>query len=210
MDAGRRYESRWDNTLVSSARQPTTNNYLVEQYISTRGNTMPKKNTTKITKKPIANKLVKKEPASGNLSITNTKYSTPVNVASEYGNRIIDAMALYTNATVTTRDKDKISLSIPLTMKMGKQTDSFRWIVSFGPAEFGVAPKMIDKNLTDLEIGKQMFAMLCDYLSHSIVDKKGRFMHSVKDNSITTQYGDKYIWKGTEGVVIEAGKKSKK
>jgi len=207
MDAGRRYESRWDNTLVSSARQPTTNNYLVEQYISTRGNTMPKKNTTKVTKKPIAKKPVKKVPASGNLSITNTKYSTPVNVASEYGNRIINAMALYTNATVTLREKDKIALSIPLTVQMGKQTDLFRWIVNFGPEEFGVAPKVVEDSVTDLEIGKQMFAMLCDYLSHSIVDKKGRIMHSVKNNSITTQYGDKYIWKGTEGIVVEAGAK---
>lgn len=163
---------------------------------------------TKVVKKPVTKTSSKK--VTPKATVTNSKYSMPVNVTSEYGTRIINAMALYTNATVTLREKDKIALSIPLTVQMGKQTDSFRWIVNFGPEEFGVAPKVVEDSVTDLEIGKQMFAMLCDYLSHSIVDKKGRIMHSVKDNSITTQYGDKYIWKGTEGVVLEAGAKSKK
>lgn len=174
---------------------------------------MSKKTETKITKvvkKSVSKKPTNKKPTSGNPVITNPKYNSPVNVASDYGTRIINAMALYTNATVTKREKDQIALSIPLTITMGKKSDTIRWNVNFGPEEFGIAPKMADDSLTDIEIGKQMFAMLCDYLSRSIVDKKGKPLRSVKNNAITTQYGDKYVWKGTEGIVVEAGAKSKK
>lgn len=162
---------------------------------------------TKVVKKSVAKKTANKKPTSNNPVITNPKYNSPVNVASEYGTRIINAMALYTNATVTKREKDQITLSIPLVITMGKKSDMIRWNVNFGPEEFGIAPKMADDSLTDIEIGKQMFAMLCDYLSSCIVNKKGKSLRSVKNNAIITQYGDKYIWQGTEGIVVEAGAK---
>ena len=165
---------------------------------------------TKVTKKPVSKKPSKKEPVSGVTAPKNPKYSKPVKIASDFGVRIVNAMALYTNATVTKREKNHIALNIPLTIKMGKDSNDMMFEVHFGPEDFGVSPKVVEDSVTDLEIGKQMFAMLCDYLSSGIVNKKGKSFRDIKNNAIATQYGDKYVWKGTEGIVVEAGAKSKK
>ena len=160
---------------------------------------------TKVAKKPVA----KKETEKGNTIIKNPKYGKVVKVNTDFGTRIVNAMALYTNATVTVREKNRIALSIPLTIKMGKESEKMLWNVNFGPEDFGVSPKVVE-SIADFEIGKQMFAMLCDYLSSGIVNKKGKPFRSSKANSITTDYGDKYTWNGTEGIVTEATVKPKK
>ncbi len=139
----------------------------------------------------------------------NKKFKKPVKVSSDWGQYLIKSMALYTNATISERTKETLSLSIPLTIKMGRKSDTVNMQVQFGPEDFGVAPALKEK-MTNLELGKQMFAMLCDYLSNIIGTEDGKRFRETKNNAIITTYGDKYVWKDGKGEVVDATVKPKK
>lgn len=139
----------------------------------------------------------------------NKKYKKPVKVSSDWGQYLVKSMALYTNATIAERTAETLVLSIPLTIKMGRKSDTMSIPVQFGPEDFGVAPSL-KENMTNLELGKQMFAMLCDYLSDIIGTKDGKSFRQTKNNAIITTYGDKYVWKDGKGEVVDATIKPKK
>lgn len=131
-------------------------------------------------------------------------------VSTDWSERIVHAFALYTNATITDREEGKISLHVPFLIKVGKKEMKGAADVDFGPNDFGLQPKNGAEKLTDTEIGRHLFAMLCDHIVNTSRDSKGKPFTNLRKLSISTGYGDTYTWNGKTGDVKDAVVKIKK
>ena len=131
-------------------------------------------------------------------------------ISTEWSERIVHAFALYTNATITNREEGRISLHVPFLIKVGKNEMNGAADVDFGPNDFGLQPRKGAENLTDTEIGRNLFAMLCDHIVNTNKDSKGKPFTNLKKLSIKTGYGDVYTWNGKSGEVKDAPVKIKK
>lgn len=130
--------------------------------------------------------------------------------SSEVGNVCIHALALYTNATIKERTPDYVMLHIPYTLLVGKKSATFYVEFKVNPAkiDFDVKDKTID------QIGEYMFGFCFDFLRNepNVLGIDDKPLANVKNYTVVTTYGDKFIWKNgtykTEKAV--ATKKAKK
>lgn len=152
---------------------------------------------TKIKKQTAPKTTAAKKPA-----------KKPSAASLEWGDRLTRAFALYTGASIVSRKNGEITLELPFTVVVGKKETPSSAKVVFEPADFGLLPKGGAEKLPDLEIGKRMFAMFCDHtrVNGSIGDKE---LSKCKRFAIQTLYGDKYVWNGTTGEVVDAAPKPK-
>ena len=130
----------------------------------------------------------------------------------EVGNLCIHALALYVNATIMERTEDAVMLHIPYTLVVGKK--SVRCFV-----KFKVYPKTVyldyDINTkTIAEIGESMFGYCFDIVRKepNVLGVDNKPLSNVKNFTIVTDYGDKFVWSnGTyKTVKAAAPKKAKK
>lgn len=130
----------------------------------------------------------------------------------EVGNLCIHALALYVNATIMERTEDAVMLHIPYTLVVGKK--SVRCFV-----KFKVYPKTVDLDFdihtkTIAEIGESMFGYCFDIVRKepNVLGVDNKPLSNVKNFTIVTDYGDKFVWSnGTyKTVKAAAPKKAKK
>lgn len=130
----------------------------------------------------------------------------------EVGNLCIHALALYVNATILERTEDAVMLHIPYTLVVGKK--SVRCFV-----KFKVYPKtvVLDFDIhtkTIAEIGESMFGYCFDIVRKepNVLGVDNKPLSNVKNFTIVTDYGDKFVWSnGTyKTVKAAAPKKAKK
>lgn len=130
----------------------------------------------------------------------------------EVGNLCIHALALYVNATIMERTEDAVMLHIPYTLVVGKK--SVRCFV-----KFKIYPKTIDLDFdihtkTIAEIGESMFGYCFDIVRKepNVLGVDNKPLSNVKNFTIVTDYGDKFVWSnGTyKTVKAAAPKKAKK
>lgn len=149
---------------------------------------------------------------------TATKPAAPKNTRAkktdnaEVGNLCIHALALYVNATIMERTEDAVMLHIPYTLVVGKK--SVRCFV-----KFKVYPKTVDLDFdihtkTIAEIGESMFGYCFDIVRKepNVLGVDNKPLSNVKNFTIVTDYGDKFVWSnGTyKTVKAAAPKKAKK
>lgn len=130
----------------------------------------------------------------------------------EVGNLCIHALALYVNATIMERTEDAVMLHIPYTLVVGKK--SVKCFV-----KFKVYPKTVDLDFdihtkTIAEIGESMFGYCFDIVRKepNVLGVDNKPLSNVKNFTIVTDYGDKFVWSnGTyKTVKAAAPKKAKK
>ena len=130
----------------------------------------------------------------------------------EVGNLCIHALALYVNATIMERTEDAVMLHIPYTLVVGK-----KYVRCF--VKFKVYPKTVyldyDINTkTIAEIGESMFGYCFDIVRKepNVLGVDNKPLSNVKNFTIVTDYGDKFVWSnGTyKTVKAAAPKKAKK
>lgn len=133
----------------------------------------------------------------------------PSQASVEWGNRLVHSLALYTSASIVERKNGEITLELPFNFIVGKKVVQSSAKVVFEPKDFGLIPKASAEKLSDLEIGKRMFAMFCDHirLNCYLDDKK---LDPFKRLTIQTIYGDKYVWDGKNAIMYDAGTKVQK
>lgn len=130
----------------------------------------------------------------------------------EVGNLCIHALALYVNATIMERTEDAVMLHIPYTLVVGKK--SVKCFV-----KFKVYPKTVDLDFdihtkTIAEIGESMFGYCFSIVRKepNVLGVDNKPLSNVKNFTIVTDYGDKFVWSnGTyKTVKAAAPKKAKK
>lgn len=130
----------------------------------------------------------------------------------EAGNLCIHALALYVNATIMERTEDAVMLHIPYTLVVGKK--SVRCFVKFKIYPKTVALDFDINTKTIAEIGESMFGFCFDIVRKepNVLGVDNKPLSNVKNFTIVTDYGDKFVWSnGTyKTVKAAAPKKAKK
>lgn len=110
----------------------------------------------------------------------------------ERGNYCIHALALFTNAVIKERTKASVGLDIPLTLKIGKHSQSIFILIELFPKNFHIRNQ---DSLTLAELGAQAFVYfweMCDGALR-VGSFTGHPYTNLKRYEVITAYGDKCI-----------------
>ena len=130
--------------------------------------------------------------------------------AVEIGNQCIHALALFTNAVIKKRTENEVEMFIPLTLMVGKKTETLEITYKAGlPDTCWEGCETMSLS----ELGVALFKDLCNTLRESdeIVDIVGKPFNAIKKFEILTDYKDKCVYKDGTLTFVKAGQpKSKK
>ncbi len=131
--------------------------------------------------------------------------------AVEIGNQCIHALALFTNAVIKKRTENGVEMFIPLTMAVGKKTETLE--ITYKAVLSDTCWDEDCETMSLSELGAALFKDLCIALRESdeIVDIVGKPFNALKKFEIITDYKDKCVYKDGTLTFVKAGQpKSKK